>query len=664
MGGFIERLRDGTWMGHILEHVGIELQNLAGSKVGFGKTRQIGDTTVYKMAMRTRSEVVGRAAIEAGRELLLAAVNDQPFDLAASVATISRLVDRHCFGPSTACIVDAAVERKIPWISLNGGNLVQLGHGLKQRRIWTAETDRTSAIAEGIASDKDMTKMLLASCGVPVPQGQIVASPQAAWEAAEEIGLPVVVKPSNGNHGRGISLDLTAQADVEAAFPFAARHGSEVIVERYVPGNEHRLLVVGGKLVAAARGESAWVTGDGTASIRQLVDRDLNSDPRRGTTEDHPLSFVRVDSDTAVATEIARQGFTNDAVPPAGQRVLIARNGNVAFDCTELVHPEVAAAVGLAARIVGLDIAGIDLVAEDISRPLQDQGGAIVEVNAGPGLLMHLRPAGGTAQPVGKVIAAHLFPEGEDGRIPIVGVAGSRDSHGTTSIARLIAWLLRVSGKRVGLACADGVFIDRRQTDTRSGVRFDVAQSVLMNPTIEAAVIESNAEAILRDGLPFDRCRVAVVTDISFGTQKEALGAYHIEDNKQLFSVMRGPVDTVLAEGLAVLNADEPATLDLVELCDGDVVLYSLSASSPAIADHRAKGRRCVLIDDGRIVLAAGERVEVLESLDELIGQCPGVLPEHVLAAVATTWGMGLLPELIAAGIKTYAADRRAALVA
>lgn len=661
-GGFLLRLRDGTWMGHILEHVTIELQNLAGSKVGFGKARQVAEGSgIYKVAVRTRSEVLGRAAIEAGRELLLAAVADRPFDVAAAVAGLSRLVDRHCFGPSTACIVDAAVERRIPWISLNGGNLVQLGHGLKQRRIWTAETDRTSAIAESIASDKDLTKTLLASCGVPVPEGQIVSSPDEAWEAANEVGLPVAVKPVDGNHGRGITLDLRERADVEAAYALADKEGSEVMVERCIPGVEHRMLVVGGKLVAAARGETAAVVGDGRHTVQQLVDLQINSDPRRGTTEEFPLNRLDIGEDAVIALDLKRQGHSAASVPAQGESVLIQRNGNVAFDCTELVHPEVAASVGLAARVVGLDIAGVDLVAEDVSKPLQAQGGAIVEVNAGPGLLMHLRPAGGSVQPVGQVIVEHLFPEGETGRIPIVGVVGSLETHGTTGIARLIAWLLRVSGKRVGLGCADGVFIDRRRTDTRSALRFDVAQSVLMNPTIEAAVIESTAETILAEGLPFDRCKVAVVTDVSFGKRAEALAGYYIRDQEQLFTVLRGPVDTVLADGLAVLNADEPATLEMAELCDGSVVLYSRDARSASIAAHCAQGQRAVVLDAGRILLAQGTQTQALGTLETLIGECPGVAPEHLLAAVAATWGLGMLPELIAAGIKTYAADRRAA---
>jgi cyanophycin synthetase len=396
-GGFIERLRGGTWAGHILEHVVLELQNLAGMRTGFGKTRSTGEHGIYKMAFRTRDGVVGRAALEAGRTLLMSAINNTSFDLDASVAALKELVDSHCLGPSTAHIVEAATERRIPFIRLNDGNLVQLGHGAAQRRIWTAETDRTGAIAESIASDKDLTKTLLSSCGLPVPEGALVRSAEEAWEEAESIGLPVVIKPYDGNHGRGVSLNLRTQADVEAAYHLAARKGdsSAVLVERFITGDEHRLLVVGKQLVAAARGESLWVTGDGVHDINKLADLQINNDPRRGVTEDSPLNAVVPENSGEIILELQRQGLTPDAVPAAGQKVLIQLNGNVATDVTDLVHPSIAAAATLAARIVGLDIAGIDLVAEDISRPLDEQRGAFIEVNASPGLLAHLKPAHG-----------------------------------------------------------------------------------------------------------------------------------------------------------------------------------------------------------------------------------------------------------------------------
>lgn len=382
-GGFLQRLREGTWPGHILEHVTLELQNLAGLPGGFGKARETSRRGVYKVVVRAWHEQVTRAALQEGRDLVMAAIEDRPFDVPAAVARLRALVDSLCLGPSTACIVDAADDRDIPYIRLFEGNLVQFGYGSRQRRIWTAETDRTSAIAEGISRDKDLTKELLSTCGVPVPEGRLVQSAADAWEAAQDIGLPVVVKPYDGNHGRGVFTNLLTRDEIESAYAVAVDEGSGVIVERFITGNEHRLLVVGDRMVAAAAGEPAWVTGDGVSTIEDLIGSQINTDPRRGRTENHPLNPVRLDS--AARLEIARQGMTATSVPAAGRNVLIQRSGNVAFDVTDRVHPSVAATVALAARVVGLDVAGVDLVTDDISRPLDQTRGAIVEVNAGRG---------------------------------------------------------------------------------------------------------------------------------------------------------------------------------------------------------------------------------------------------------------------------------------
>ena len=411
-GGFLQRLEEGTWCGHVLEHVVIELLNLAGMPTGFGQTRSTGRRGVYRMVFRARDEQVARTALDQGHRLLSCAIHDRPFDVPAAVAAVREKIDDCYLGPSTAAIVAAAADRRIPHIRLNDGNLVQLGHGKRQRRIWTAETDFTSAIAEGIAGDKDLTKRLLKAVGVPVPEGQVAASPAEAWEAAQDIGLPVAVKPSDGNHGRGVTLDLNTQAEVEAAWALADAHGSEVIVERYVRGDEHRLLVVGGKLVAAARGEAAWITGDGRSSVRTLIDAQLNSDPRRGLTEDFPLNRIVLEEDDVVRADLQRAGLTADSVPAAGRRVLIQRNGNVAIDCTGEVHPEVAHCV--AGRAPSVGHRRHRRRGRGHRPAAARQGGAVVEVNAGPGLLMHLRLTEGTPQL--RAIVDHYIPRPRRGR--------------------------------------------------------------------------------------------------------------------------------------------------------------------------------------------------------------------------------------------------------
>ncbi|CAN7555467.1 cyanophycin synthetase [Acidovorax sp. LjRoot129] len=657
-GGFLERLEEGTWCGHVLEHIVIELLNLAGMPTGFGQTRSTSQRGVYRMVFRARDESVARVALAQGHALIMAAIHDEPFDVKAAVARVRTEVDDQYLGPSTACIVTAATDRGIPHIRLNDGNLVQLGYGASQRRIWTAETEFTSAIAEGIASDKDLTKSLLKACGVPIPEGQVVNSPEEAWEAAQDIGLPVVVKPSDGNHGRGVTLDLHKKEDIEAAYHVAYPEGSDVMVERFIPGDEHRLLVVGGKLVAAARGEVVSITGNGRSTVRELIDTQLNSDPRRGYEEEYPLEIINLETDTKVLLELKRQDVLPDTVPTAGRTIVVQRNGNVAVDCTDDVHPEVAYIAQLAAKVVGLDIAGIDMVALDISKPLHTQGGAIVEVNAGPGLLMHLKPAVGAPRPVGQAIAEHLFPSEDDsgqaGRIPVVGVAGTRS---TSTIARLVAWLLHLGGHHTGLACREGLFLDRRCVETTDCAHWEAAHRLLMNQTVQAAVIESDARTILRDGLAYDRCQVGVVTDMD---GVETLAEFDVHEQDQMTKVMRTQVDVVLSEGAAVLNAAIPQVADLAPLSDGAVVLYAQDATLPAIVEHRATDNgRAVIVKNGRVVLATGSAEHVLGSLADLTFGRNAVVPDTdaLLAAVGAAWALDIAPDLIGAGIKTFEPD-------
>jgi len=646
-GGFLMRLREGTWPGHIMEHVMIELQNLAGMQSGFGKARETSKRGVYKVVVRARHEEVSRAALFAARDLVMAAIQDKPFDVKATVDNLRDILESVALGPSTGCIVDAATDRRIPSMRLNEGNLVQLGYGARQRRIWTAETDQTSAIAETISSDKELTKTLLQSCGVPVPEGRIVNSVADAWDAAESIGLPVVVKPLDGNHGRGVSTNLNNQKDVEAAFLLAEQESSDVIVERFIRGNEHRLLIIGGRLVAAARGEEASIVSDGVSTISELINSQLNSDPRRGSSEDCPLNLILIDEaddPRVVLLELARQGYTTESIPPAGETILVQRNGNVAFDVTDQVHPSVAAAASLAARIVGLDIAGVDLVAEDISRPLEEQGGAIVEVNAGPGLLMHLKPADGPARPVGRAIVDHLFAEDQNGRIPIVGVTGS---NGTTVVSRLIAWLLHLQGKYVGLACRDGLFLHQRHVQQKKSDNWQATRQVLLNRMVEAAVFENSSKAILSEGLAYDWCQVGVVTNID---PDDKLPEFYIEDADQMTKVARTQVDIVLPDGVAVLNAADTRVAEFAALCDGSVIFFAVAPDTPVIVAHQAEGGRSVYVRDGNIVLATGKEEVVVSAAQERAD----LSIENSLAAIAAAWALGISPDLMRAGIETF----------
>lgn len=642
-------LQNGQWSPHLLEHVTLVLQQLAGMPGGFGQTRATSQPGLYKVIVRAWHETVTRQALTFARTLILNALGGQPLEVDRMVKALHDLRQRYCLGPSTACIVDAADDRDIPAIRLSSGNLLQLGYGVNQRRIWTAETDNTGAIAETISRDKDLTKSLLRACGVPVPVGREVSSPEDAWEAAMDLGLPVVVKPSDGNHGRGVFTNLSTREEIDRAYAVAIEEGSGVLVEQFIRGNEHRLLVVGGKLIAAARGQHATVTGNGVQSIRTLIDTQLNADPRRGHEEDQPLNYVRLDS--AVVLEIKRQGFEPDDIPPAGKEITIQRNGNVAFDCTEEVHPEVAAVACTAARIVGLDIAGIDLVAEDISRPLAEQQGAIVEVNAGPGLLMHLKPALGKARQVGRDIVGYTFPPGDMARVPVVGITGT---HGKTLTGKLLFKLLSLHGLRTGMACSEGLFVDHRRLHAGNCADHANGRRVLLNREVQAAIIENGCKQILTEGLAYERCEVGIITNVDW---TQDLADYEIQDETDLINIYRTQMDVVLPQGMAVLNADDTRVMALAQYCDGEVTLFGTQGHLPALLTHVANGGRAVFVDHGQLILSHGPVRRNLCTITSIPVTRQGTQSEHitsVLAAAAAAWSLGVTPELIEAGLIAF----------
>jgi len=655
-GGFFERLRRGTYPAHVLEHVALELQSLAGTEVGFGKARETSEEGVYKIIVKYHDETVGRECLAAARELCLAAYYDRPYNVAAEVERLRDLAQQQCLGPSTRAIVEAARARRIPYRRLNTNSLVQFGCGCKQRRIQAAETDRTSAIAEGIAQDKEMTRTLLRAVGVPVPFGRPVKDAADAWEAARNIGVPVVVKPQDGNQGRGVATNLTTQQQVLAAYEAACKESDSVMVEKFAPGHDYRLLVVGDRVVAAARREPAQVLGDGQHTIVQLIEL-VNADPRRGEHHATVLSKIKLD-DIALAV-LADQGFAPQSVPPAGTVVLIRRNANLstggtAIDVTERVHPAVGAVAVDAAKIVGLDIAGIDVVAQDISRPLDEQRGVIIEVNAAPGLRMHLEPSVGVSRPVGEAIVGSLFPEGENGRIPIVAVTGV---NGKTTTTRFITHILRSTGKCVGMTCTDGIFINDRRIDNDDCSGPQSAGSVLLNPRVEMAVFETARGGILREGLAFDCCDVAVVTNIGDG---DHLGLADIHTPEELAKVKRTIVEVVSPEGFAVLNAADPLVAEMAAHCPGGVIFFASDSSHPVIVRHRGVGGSAVFVRDNNIVLAEGDREEVLVSLDRLPLTRGGQVAfqvENALAAVAAGWALGISTDLIRTRAESIASD-------
>ena len=655
-GGFFQRLRMGTYPAHILEHITLELQSLAGTPVGFGKARETSEEGVFRVVFRYVEEALGRECLNVGRELFLAAVHDRPFDLAGEINRLRNLAQEVCLGPSTGAIVAAAISRGIPVRRLNDCSLVQFGYGRKQRRIQAAETDRTSAIAESLAQDKELTRKLLRSVGVPAPEGRPVTSAEDAWEAAGEIGVPVVVKPQDGNQGRGVATNLSTRELVVRAFEAAIKESNFVLVEKFAPGHDYRVLVVGGKVAAAARREPAHVVGDGQHSVHQLIDI-VNADPRRGEHHATVLSKLKLD-DISLAV-LFEQGYTPDSVPPAGAMVLIRRNANLstggtAIDVTEYVHPEVAARAVEAAQMIGLDIAGVDVVAQDISRSLEEQHGVIVEVNAAPGLRMHLEPSAGVSHPVGEAIVEMMFPEGEDARIPIIAVTGV---NGKTTTTRFISHILKGVHRTVGMTCTDGIYVGERRIDSGDCSGPKSAASVLMNPNVDAAVLETARGGMLREGLAFDRCDVAVVTNIGEG---DHLGINDIHTTEDLAKVKRCIVDVVSPKGYAVLNANDPLVVEMAPHCPGGVLFFAFDGEHPVIQRHRNVGGRAVFVRDGCIILAEGRREEPLMPVADVpltLGGMIGFHVENTLSSVAAAWCLGVPLGVIRERAATIAAD-------
>jgi cyanophycin synthetase len=645
-------------LAHVLERVAMALQKRARVPVSFSKTTATKEAGQFKVVVEYREEDVARAAVAAAVQVIDAVLAERTFDVQATVQQLRCQDEDLRLGPSTGAIVRAADARGVPTRRLNQGSLVQLGWGSRQRRILAAETDRTSAIGESIAQDKELTKMLLRSVGVPVPAGGPVKDAEEAWELAQEVGVPVVLKPQHGNQGRGVAVNLRTHEQVLAAFQAASAEGSSVLVERFAHGADHRLLVVGDRMIAAARRDPPQVQGDGKSTVAELVAA-VNSDPLRG--DDHSTSLSKMRLDAIGLAVLAGQGYAPDSIPAAGTQVLLRQNGNLstggsATDVTDRVHPENAARAVDAARVVGLDVAGVDVICGDISRPLEEQGGIVVEVNAAPGLRMHLAPSVGKPRPVGEAIVSTMFPPGENGRIPLVAVAGT---NGKTTTVRMVGHILKASGRHVGMACTDGIYIDDRRIDTDdcSGPRS--ARAVLFNPRVDAAVLETARGGILREGLGFDMCDVAIVTNIGEG---DHLGMAGIDTTEQLAEVKRTVVENVAPTGAAVLNAADSMTVAMAPYCPGSVIFFARDPKHPLIVAHRARGGRAVVVCNETVVLAEGNREQRVTSLGAVpltrAGQI-GFQVDNVLAATAACWSVGVSCEVMRTALATFTSDTR-----
>ncbi|HWZ46807.1 MAG TPA: cyanophycin synthetase [Herbaspirillum sp.] len=642
-------------MAHALEIAALSLQAQAGCPVTFSRTVPTTEKGIYQLIVAYSEEAVGLLALDYAQQLCAAAAADAPFDLAAALLSLQNLDEDVRLGPSTGAIVDAAILRGIPYRRLTQGSMVQFGWGSRQQRIQAAETSRTSAISEAIAQDKELTKMLLHAAGVPVPNGRVVSTAEDAWQATQEIGSTVVIKPRDGNQGKGVAVNISSKEQVFEAYEAAAQICSEVIVERYLPGHDFRLLVVGNNLVAAARRDPPQVIGDGIHTINALVDQ-VNLDPLRG--DGHATSLTKIRLDAIALAVLATQNYTAQSIPQHGVRVILRNNANLstggtATDVTDDVHPELAASAVAAAQMVGLDVCGVDLVCNSVHQPLEAQEGGVVEVNAAPGLRMHLNPSYGKGRPVGEAIIDTMFADGEDGRIPVVAVAGT---NGKTTTVRLIAHLLRCTDLRVGMTNSDGVYIAGKRIDTGdcSGPRS--ARNVLMHPDVDAAVFETARGGILREGLGFDRCNVAVVTNIGMG---DHLGLSYISTVEDLAVVKRVIVENVAPNGVAVLNAADPMVVKMADSCPGTVTFFALDGHHSVMATHRAQGHRVVYLDDKTIVAAQGNG-EYRLPLANIPLTRNGTISfqiENVMAAVGSAWALEIDWAVITAGLVSFIND-------
>ncbi len=671
-GGLLRRMREGTWLGHVIEHVALELQTLAGARVSRGKTRSVkGKTGVYDIlycyADKVSGLAAGRAAIELvdallppdlrgveGVERLADVLAEDPTNVAVIVLALQRLVAANGLGPSTKSIVDEARRRGIPVLRLDEASLVQFGYGSRQQRIRASVTGATSLIGAELAGNKAAAKALLEEAGLPVPSGRVVRSMEEAVLAARQLRWPVVVKPLNGNHGRGVTTGIRNAETLNEAFAAASRISRSVIVERELPGNDHRILVVNGEVVAAAERVPAQVIADGRQSVAALVDV-INADPRRGT--GHKNVLTRITVDDTVRAMLEQQQLDLATVPRSGQIVRLRGTANLstggtAIDRTDAIHPDNAAIAIQAAAIIGLDVAGIDMLSPDISQSLRDTGGGIVEVNAAPGLRMHLQPSEGRPRDVAKPIVASLFPPGSRSRIPIFAITGT---NGKSTTARMVARILCEAGYRVGLTSTSGVYIDGRLQVAGDSSGPKSARMVLRNPTVDAAVLEAARGGILREGLGFDRCDVGAVLNVT----ADHLGLKGIDTVEDLARVKSIVAESVGRRGYAVLNADDPLTRKMARHAGGKLVWFSArrdATFTEPIRSHLEAGGIAVVQEDGNIILYKNGRSAIIPIVDvpSTLSGAAEFNIANALAATAMTAAYGISNEIIALALRAF----------
>ncbi|HOZ86365.1 MAG TPA: cyanophycin synthetase [Bacteroidia bacterium] len=651
-GGFFERVEEGTWMGHVIEHIALEIQSLAGMECGFGRTRSTGTTGVYNVVFSYMEENVGVYAAKAAVSIAEALYRSTDHDLAADIQTMRKMREQDRFGPSTGSIVDEAVARDIPFIRLNKESLIQLGYGKNQVRFRATMTDKTSSISVDLASNKDETKRMLQEAAIPVAKGMCIVSEEQVKEVIEKVNFPLVFKPLDGNHGKGASINVKTEEEAIAAFHHAKKYSRKIIVEKFITGYDFRVLVINHRFIAAALREPAHVTGDGKSTIQELIERE-NKDPRRGYGHENVLTEISIDRETH--EQLLKYNYTLETVLKKDEQCYLKGTANLSTggtstDVTDIMHPTNIFTCERISRVIGLDICGIDIMAKNLSEPLEVSGGVVLEVNAAPGFRMHLAPAKGLPRNVAAPVIDMLYPPGKNCRIPIIAITGT---NGKTTTTRLIAHIVKNNGYRVGFTTSDGIYVQNSMLtkgDTTGPVS---AEFILKDPTVEFAVLETARGGILRSGLGFGRCDVAVVTNI----QEDHMGLSDIHTLKDMANVKGVVVRSVKRDGYAVLNADNKHCVDIARTADCNIAYFSLHEDNPVVTEHCKKGGIAAIYENGFITIKKGEwkfRVCKVTAIPLTFGGKVSFMISNVLAATLASYTYGFTIEDIKTNLETF----------
>ena len=651
-GGFFERVKEGTWMGHVIEHIALEIQTMAGMECGFGRTRGTGKEGIYNVVFSYMEENVGLFAAKASVKIAEALIDNTEYDLEADIKLMRQMREKSRFGPSTGSIVDEAVARDIPFIRLNSESLVQLGYGKNQVRFRATMTDRTSSIAVDLASNKDETKKMLEAAAIPVAKGMCIMYESEVEEVIAKVGFPLVFKPLDGNHGKGASINVKTLEEAIAAFEHAKKYSKKIIVEKFITGYDFRVLVINNRFIAAALREPAHVIGDGVSNILQLIDTE-NKDPRRGYGHENVLTEISIDRETE--EQLLKYNYTLDTILKKDEKCYLKGTANLSTggtstDITDIVHPHNIFICERISRVIGLDICGIDIMATNLSEPLEITGGVVLEVNAAPGFRMHLAPANGLPRNVAAPVIDMLYPTGKSCRIPIIAITGT---NGKTTTTRLIAHIVKNNGFRVGFTTSDGIYVQNSMLtkgDTTGPVS---AEFVLKDPTVEFAVLETARGGILRSGLGFGKCDIAVVTNI----QEDHMGLSDINTLKEMANVKGVVARAVKRDGYAVLNADNEHCVYISKTTDCKIAYFSLNENNPVIVEHCKKGGIAAIYENGYITIKKGDwkfRVEKASHVPLTFGGKVTFNIYNVLAATLATYVYGFTIEDIKTNLGTF----------